>query len=109
VLLVVDELLATGLLRVRRTPPEAWHTVDDVGHEVKAIQVVQHYHVERRRRSPFLFVTAHVQIPMISSAIRQPVNEQRIRVIRKDVWLVGREEHVEILVAETMRVFALRL
>lgn len=46
---------------------------------------------------------------MINAAIGQPMNEQRISVIGKDDRLVGREEDVELFVAQAMRVLVLRL
>ena len=58
---------------------------------------------------PFLLVAAHVDVPVIGAAIRQPVNEPGIAVIREDHRLVAREQRVELLVAESVRMLALGL
>ena len=55
--------------------PSLRHAIDDVLHEMKAIQVVQHHHVERRGRRAFLLVAAHVQVLVIRAAIGQSVNQ----------------------------------
>ncbi len=41
---------------------EAGHAVDHVHHEVVAVEVVEHDHVERRRRRALLLVAAHVEV-----------------------------------------------
>jgi len=50
VLLVLDQLLADGLLGVGGARAQGRHAVDDVGHEVEGVEVVQHDHVEGRGR-----------------------------------------------------------
>src|SRR6266851_10257950 len=40
VLLVLDALVADGLLGVRSLGPKLWHAINHVGHEMKAVQVV---------------------------------------------------------------------
>src|SRR5690349_17539500 len=65
VLPVLDELVSNRLLGVRGRRAEPRNTLDHVGHEVKAIELVPHDHVERRGRGPFLFVSVHVKVVVI--------------------------------------------
>src|SRR5262249_10476210 len=53
---VLDELVADGLLGVGGACPQLGHAVDDVLHEVEAVEVVQHAHVERRGGGALLLV-----------------------------------------------------
>jgi hypothetical protein len=46
---------------------------------------------------------------MIGPSIGQPMDQERIPVIREDDGLVGCEEHVKLFVAQAVRVLALRL
>ena len=100
VLLVLDELVADGLLGVGGLGAELRHAIDHVGDEVKAVQIVHHDHVERRGGRAFFLVAAHVQVLVVGAAIGEPMNQPGIAVIGEDDRLVGREEHVEILVAQ---------
>jgi hypothetical protein len=83
--------------------------VDDVDHEMEAVEVVEHDHVERRRRRPFLLVATHVQVAVVRASIRQPVDEPRIPVVGEDDRPVGREQRVELAVRKPVRVLALGL
>src|SRR6516165_8985168 len=47
--LVIDELVADGLLGIGGPWPELRHAVDHVAYEVEAIEIIQHAHVERCR------------------------------------------------------------
>jgi hypothetical protein len=67
--LVLDQLVPNGLLDVGGASTKSRHAVDDVGDEVKAIEVVQDNHVEGGGRRPFFLVTAHVQVRMIGAAM----------------------------------------
>ena len=109
VLRVLDELLPDRLLDVGGARTKTRHPVDDVGDEVKPIEVVQYDHVERGGRRAFLLVAADMQVVMIGAAIGQAMDEPRVSVIREDDRFVGREEHVKLLVAQPARVLPLRL
>ena len=69
VLLMLDEFVANSLFGVDRARPKGGHAVDDVGDEVEAVQIVQHYHVERCRGCAFFLVAAHVQVLVVRAAI----------------------------------------
>jgi len=56
---------------------------------VKAIEVVEHDHIERRGRGALLLEASHVQVVMIRAAVRQPMDKQRIAVKGKGDWLAG--------------------
>jgi len=57
---------------------------------------------------PSSFEAAHVQIVVIRAAIRELMDQQGVTMKGKYDWLILCEEHIEILVAKTMRVLALR-
>ena len=97
------QLVADGLLGVGGARAQLRHAVDDVGDQMKAVEVVQDDHVERRGGRAFFLVAAHVQIVMIGAAIGQAMDQPRIAVKGEDDRLVGREEDVEILVAQAVR------
>ena len=63
---LVDHLLA----QLRRPLAEPGHAVDDVHHEVEAVEVVEHDHVERRRGRALLLVAADVEVARGSCAGR---------------------------------------
>src|SRR6185312_12987417 len=72
-----------------------WYPADDVECQLVAVQVVQHDHVEGRRRRPLIPKPTHVKIVMVMPPISQPVDHSRIAVERKDHWLVAREHCIE--------------
>ena len=88
---------------------EPRNAVDHVNDEMEPVEVVEHHHVERGRRGAFLFVAAHVEIVVISAAIGEAVNQPRVAVVGEDDRTVGREQRVELMVGEPVRVLALRL
>src|SRR4029453_10803972 len=60
VLLVIDELVVDGLLRVGGPSAELRHSIDDVAHEVESIELVHYANVERRTGRPFSLVPGHM-------------------------------------------------
>ena len=48
--------------------PKARDSVDHVHHEVEAVEVVQHHHVERCGRRALLLVTAYMEVAMVGAA-----------------------------------------
>ena len=95
--------------RCAARPAQTGHAIDHVHDEVVAIEVVEHDHVERRRRRPLFLVAAHVEVVVVRSPVRQPVHQPRIAVIGEDDRSVRREERVEVAVREPVRMLALRL
>ena len=49
--------------------------MDGVHHEVKAVQVIEHRHVERRRDRALFLVAADMIVGVVGPAIGQPVNQ----------------------------------
>src|SRR3954454_15709778 len=84
----VDHLLAhmVGL------PREPGQPVDHVDDEVEAVEVVEHDHVERRRRRAFLLVAAHVEVRVVLAAVGEAVDQPRVAVVGEDDGAVGREQ-----------------
>ena len=60
------------------------NAIDDVHDEVEAIEIIEHDHVERRRRRALLLVSPHVQVPMVGAAVREAVDQPRVPVIGED-------------------------
>src|SRR4029077_20216286 len=96
--LVVDELVADGLLGVGSPWSERWHAVDHVAYEVEAIEIVEHAHVERCCGRALLFVAAHMEVVVARAPVGQSVNQRWIAMEGKDDWLVGREQRIEIVI-----------
>src|SRR5262249_25461694 len=84
VLLVLDRLVADRLLRVRRSRPQLWQPVDHVGDQVEAIEVVPDRHVERRGGRSLLLVSADVQVVVVRTVVREPVDEPGVAVEGED-------------------------
>ena len=74
--------------------------------QVKAIEVVQHRHVERRGGRALLLVAAHVQVVVVVAAIGEAMDQPGIAVEGEDDRLVGGEERVELRVAQAVRMLA---
>src|SRR5450631_4219253 len=81
-------------------------TVYGVHHEMKAIQLIQHGHVEGCGDGAFFLVAPDVDVAVIGAAISQPVDQPWVGMEGKDDRLVLREEVVKISVAQTMRMLA---
>ena len=106
VLLVIDKRIADRLFCIGRARAQLRHAVNHVLHQVKTVQIVEHAHVEGRGRCPFFLVAAHVEIVMIGAPIGQAMNQPRVAVKSKNDRLVGGEQRIEILVAQSVRVLA---
>src|ERR1700739_1645769 len=76
--------------------------VDDVHDQVEAVQVVEHHHVERRRRGAPLLEPPHMHAGVIGAPIGEPVDQPRIAMIGEDDWLVSGEQRVEFVVGQPM-------
>ena len=87
---------------------ETGHAVDHVDHEVEAVEIVEHHHVERRRRRPLFLVPANVQVARVRAPVGQPVDQPRVAVVGEDDRPVAREQRVEVRVAQPVRVLAYR-
>src|SRR4051794_33921113 len=68
---------------------EAGHPIDDVHHQMKSVEVVEHHHVERCRRGALFLVTAYVNVVMIGARVGQPMDEPWITVVGENHWPVG--------------------
>ena len=76
---------------------------------METVQIVQDHHVEGGRGRALLLVAAHVQVLVVGAAIGQAVDQPRVAVEREDDRPVFREEGVEVLVAQPVRVLGVRL
>ena len=78
---------------------ELRHAVDHVTDEMEAVEVVAHDHIERRGRRLLLLVAANMDVAVVGA----PVDQPGIAVMGKDDRLVGREQRIEIVVGNTVR------
>src|SRR6476620_3606959 len=104
--LVVDKLVADGLLGVGSTRSKRWNTIDYVAYEVEAIEIVEHAHVKGRCRGALFLVATHMDVVMARTPVGQPMDQPRIAVESEDDWLISREQRVEIVIGQAVRVFA---
>jgi hypothetical protein len=79
VMLMLDELVAHRLFQVGALAADARYFIDNILHQMKAIDVVLNAHVKRRGDRALLLVSPDVEVP-ICSAIGQPMDERRIAV-----------------------------
>src|SRR5215469_7632168 len=107
--LVIDEPVPDRLLSVSSPGSELRYAINHVADEMEAIEAVQYAHVERCRGGALFPVAAHVEVAMTLSPVGQPVNEPRIAVEGEDDRLVGREQRIEIVIRQAVRMLARRL
>src|SRR4051812_2815254 len=92
------------MLTQRRSPgSETGNAVDHVDGEAVAVEVVEHHHVERRRRGAVLLEAVDVETGVVASLVREPVHEPRIAVEGEDHGPVLGEEVVELARRKTVR------
>ena len=74
VLLVLDQLVLELLLQVDALVAGLRQAVDGVHHEMEAVQIVQHRHVEGCGDGALFLVAADVDVVVVSAAVGQPVD-----------------------------------
>ena len=79
---------------------QARHAIHRIARQMEPIELIQHGHIERRGGRAFFFVSVHMEIAVIFAAIRQPVNQGRVAVVRKNHGLVGGEHRIEFAVRQ---------
>ena len=93
------------LLAETRGPlAETGNTVDDVHDQVKAVEVIEHGHVEGSCRGALFPIAPHMQVGMVGAAVREAMDQPRIAVVGEDDGAVAREELVELAIGEAVRV-----
>jgi len=92
---VAQALVDHRLAQVRRAFSQPRHAVDDVDDEVEAVHVVEHDHVERRRRGALLLVAPYVEMGVVGAPVGQAVDEPRVPVVGEDHRFGGREDGVK--------------
>ena len=92
VFFVLDELVPKLLLEIDAFDARLRQPIDRVHHEVEAVQVIQHSHVEGCCDRAFFFVAADMQVLVVGAAVSQPVDQPRVSMEGKDDRLVFGEE-----------------
>ena len=108
VMFVLDEFVLHLLFQIGTLGTQMRHAIHHVLHEMKAVEVVLHAHIECRRDRPFFLVAADVKVA-VRAAIGQPVDEPRVAMETKNDVLVFGEERIVIRFAQSVRMFALRI
>src|SRR5262249_44859892 len=96
VVLMVDELVAHDLLGIRSPRAQLRQSVNNVVHQVKAIEMIQYTNVEGSRGGSLFLVAAHMYVVVACAPIGQSVNEPWIAMKCKDDWFVDRKKRVEV-------------
>ena len=103
--LVFDKLVLNHLLEIGSLAAQMRQAVDDILHEMKAVQIVLHPHIEGGGDRALLLIAAHVEVT-VGPAIRQPMNQPRVSMEAEDDVPVLREERIIILVTQAVRMLA---
>jgi len=85
---MLDELVLHVLLQIRPLSAQLRQTIDHVNHEMEAVQVILHPHVERGRDGALLLVAPDVQV-LIGSAIVRRCTSQVSMKTEDDVLVRG--------------------
>src|SRR5438034_8444096 len=80
IFLVFDQFITHELLEVGADALQFWHSIDDVGGEMKPIKRLHEGHVERRRGRALFLIYSNVQIRVAEPAISQSVYQTRVSV-----------------------------
>src|ERR1700730_4008197 len=70
---------------------------------MKAVEFIQHGHIEWSRGGSFLAISVHMKILMIGATISQSVNQRGVAVVGENNRLVGGEERIKFTVRQTVR------
>src|SRR6516165_6404418 len=99
---MLGQLVAEMLLDVSGFGAKTRHPFDHVHRQMKAIELIEHRHVEWGRRRAFLVVAPHVHIVVIFAPVGQTMNEIGIAMVGKYHRPVAREQSVEFSIADSM-------
>ena len=98
-----EKLVLQALFQVQAGCTSLRQTVDRVHHQMKAVDVVAHRHVERRRDAAFFLVAADMDVAVVGAPVGQPVDQRRVGMEGEDDLFVAREYFIEIGVAMVVR------
>src|SRR6266516_2562061 len=82
------------LAHVRGPGTQRRNAVDHVHHQVIAVEVVQHDHVEWRGRGSLFLVAADMEVVVVRPPVAEAVDQPRIAVVGEDHRPVLREDFV---------------
>src|SRR5262249_19220739 len=91
ILLVVHERVADRLFGISRSRPQLRNAVNHISHQMEAVEIVTHTHVEGGGGCPLFLVPAHMQILMVGPPVGKPVNQPGVSVKCKYDRLIGSE------------------
>ena len=105
VLFVLDEFVAQQLFEVRIYGTQTRDAIHNIAGKMKAIEFIEHRHIERRGGGAFFAVAVDVEVRVVGAFVGEAVNERGIAVEGEDHRLVGGEDGIEFAVGESMRMF----
>src|ERR1043165_5539493 len=86
-----------------------WNPIDDIDGQRVAIDLIDDCQFHRGIYISSFFVATNMQVPMIGPVIGEFVNQPGIPMEVEDNGLVDCKQTVEIAIAQTVRVFPVRL
>src|SRR6185503_4789655 len=93
VFFMFDEFITDALLEISGLGSELRQAINGVGEQVKPVEMVFDRHVKRGGRGSFFLVTAHVQVPVVSAPIGQPMNQPGITMkSENDRFIRGKQQ-----------------
>ncbi len=106
---VFNELILEPAFQLDAPFARLRQAIDRVHHQMEAVELIQDCHVKWGRDCALLLVAANVNVVMVGPPVCETVNQPRIAVEGEDHMLVLGEKCVEDLIAQTVRMLALRL
>ena len=107
--LVLHQLILDELLQVSALVAQAGHAGQHVEHEVEAVEMVEHGHVESRGDGAFLAVAVHVQLLVVGAVVGEAVHQPGVAMKGKHYRFVAGEEGVVVGVAQAVGVLGAAL
>jgi hypothetical protein len=104
----IDNLSLQPLFDMSARWVQARNAVDYVNRQVAAIDLVEDGEFERCVDAAFFFISTHVNVVVILTALGKLVDERGIGMEVEDYRLIRGEKRVEVAVGKSVRVFALR-
>src|SRR5215475_1666452 len=91
ILLVVDQRVADRLFGIGRTRAQLRNAVYHISHQMEAVEIGTHTHVEGGGGCPLFLVPALMQILMVGAPVCEPVNQPGVSMKCKYDRLIGSE------------------
>src|SRR6516225_5396067 len=81
---------------MRSNPLQFFHAVNGVDGKAEAVRLIVNCQLHGRVNVSLLFVTAHMQVPVICAAVSETVNQPGVAMEVENDRLVGCEERIKV-------------